>query len=687
MKQALASNHQSYLLDLNPEQMDAVCYTGGPLLVFAGAGSGKTRVLTRRIAFLVRECGVFPNNIFAVTFTNKAALEMKQRVVSLFERKSTPLWVATFHSACLKILRAHSEDLGFTSQFAVYDSSDSASAIKRVYKRQNVDPKCICHKMVLSRIDKAKNSYLSPDDMRKEIYPNDSMGFLFADLYEGYQKELRESNAMDFGDLLCNTLTLFSTQASVKSYYQSQFEHIMVDEYQDTNKVQYLLLKALTENNKNICVVGDDDQSIYAFRGATIENILSFKKDFPDAKVVTLTTNYRSTKNILLAASKVIEQNNLRQDKNLKTTNPKGSPIIAFQGYNEWDEAEFVVQEITALEQRGESLSNIAVFYRMNAQSRAIEEALCASGIRYEIYGGFKFYDRKEVKDILAYFKLLLNPQDNESLLRIINSPARGIGSTSIGNLIGYAQQHELALLPALRQAVKDRSSFARGAGIQKKLTSFIDLIDDLQKTADAAARMLANPSDNNYMAISQAIPDLLKAIADKSQYLLALKKEDSAESEDRIGNIHELLSVSEDFAKKKLNNGDILTLSDFLDRASLASDLDKDEKNMSGEQVHKEHVSLMTFHLAKGLEFSSVFMVGMEEGIIPHVRSLGDQRDVEEERRLCYVGITRAKNKLYLSQCLTRHGFGGNSNYSGMPSRFLRSIPKDIVDLKHRWE
>lgn len=670
-----------YLQDLNSEQREAVAHGCGPLLIFAGAGSGKTRVLTRRIAKLIQEDQVHPARILAVTFTNKAAQEMKHRVASLFGQRSLPVWVSTFHSSCTRILRAHAELLDFTSHFVIYDSADSLAALKRVYKKANIDPREIDPRMVMHRIDRAKNDYLFPDNLRADNQFFTLITRTIAQLYEDYQKELKACNAMDFGDLLCNVITLFKLEPRVLQHYQDQFLHILIDEYQDTNKVQYLLVKMLTEKNRNISVVGDDDQSIYAFRGASVQNILNFKKDFPEAKVITLAQNYRSTKIILQAASSVIAQNKNRQKKSLRTDNPHGAPVIGFLGYDEAEEANFVTQTIIRLQREGVGLRNCAVFYRINAQSRGIEESLVENGIPYEIYGSHRFYERKEIKDILSYFKLLLNPDDNESFLRVINTPTRGLGPKAVGDLLGFATKSELSLMKALRLALTETPSFLSGT-IKTKFSLFVALIDQLTDEANTVAQLLADKTGAVQIhAKTPLIADLLKSIAEKSAYLSRLKAEDAPEAESRIENLFELCVVAGEFVRRTLEEEEEISLHDFLDRTCLATDVETKSGDKSEEGTSSGAVSLMTLHLAKGLEFDAVFLIGLEEGLLPHVRSLDDKAAIEEERRLCYVGMTRARKRLYLTRVTDRHSYGRGNFNSGYPSRFIDDIPQSVID------
>jgi len=664
--------------DLNPAQKQAVEHTDGPLLVFAGAGSGKTRVLTRRIANLVQNHRVHPANILAVTFTNKAAAEMRSRVAALLGRNINGMWIATFHSACVRILRAHATDLGYSSQFAIYDSSDSKAVMKRVYKQIGIDPRIVEPKTVLSTIDKAKNSFKDPEDLRQSSLLPENMIELVADLYQAYQDELQACNAMDFGDLLCNTLSLLKIDRAVQEKYRNQFRYIMVDEYQDTNEVQYQLINLLAAEHKNLCVVGDDDQSIYAFRGATIENILNFSEDYKDAVTVTLDTNYRSSENILKVANSIIATNKGRQEKTMVTGNPAGSKINCIKSYDDQEEAEFVVREITSFISSGTSPSEMAVFYRTNAQSRAIEEALFDAGINYNIFGSHKFYERKEIKDIIAYYRLLLNTRDNEAFLRVINTPVRGIGNTTVGKIISFADQEKLSCFEAL-EAITEGQNKSISAAVGKKLSGFYELISALKKKAESARKLLAGP-ENNSEENYNAIAELIRSIAEDSKYMARLKSENTPEAESRMENLVELMRVAADFvARNEDEEGKLPGLEDFLDRTSLASDLDKDIEKDSNDV--EEAVSLMTLHLAKGLEFDVVFLLGLEEGLLPHSRSLESKEELEEERRLFYVGVTRAKKILHLTRSTNRTTFGRNSWYAGMPSRFIEDIPDQLVD------
>ena len=670
-----------HLQDLNERQEEAVCYTKGPLLVFAGAGSGKTRVLTRRIAHLIYTKQAHPLEIFAVTFTNKAAREMISRISKLYQLVRMPMWVSTFHSACVRILRPNAKLLDFSPNFVIYDSNDSLSALKRVYKALKIDKNNLDPHFAINQIDNAKNKYLSIEDVRKNCSQLGPRGLLVAEVFEAYQNELHSNNAMDFGDLLCHALTLLKLNPSVRNRYQQQFKHILVDEYQDTNHVQYLLIRELAGENKNICVVGDDDQSIYAFRGATIQNILNFQKDYPDAKVVTLDINYRSTQTIVNAAGEIIRENTERQKKDIRTINSQGEKIDLYCAYNEADEAEFVATEVALLTQKGVKYNQIAVFYRTNAQSRSIEEKFISCNIPYEIYGGFRFYDRKEIKDILAYLRLIINDSDTDACTRIINTPSRGIGTTSMASLLYFAQKRSCPLFHAIKLAISEKPPFLT-TSLAKKLTEFCNLIEELKEAAIKTEQSLKDTNMDISIRAS-ALPELLEAIAKKSGYIKKLKDEDSSEAESRIENIQELIRVGQEFAERIFSDEENVSIIDFLDRAALSSDLDKNDKESTTKSPRNEDsVSLMTLHLAKGLEFEYVFMIGMEEGLLPHSRSI-EENDIEEERRLCYVGVTRAKQKLFLCHALSRNTFGRSSWYSGIPSRFLESIDPNNINQR----
>ncbi|MCL4154711.1 UNVERIFIED_CONTAM: hypothetical protein GTU68_019100, partial [Idotea baltica] len=587
-------NLPAYTEALNPSQREAVLHTEGPLLVFAGAGSGKTRVLTYRILHLIRSGAALPHEILAVTFTNKAAKEMKQRVNQLVGDENCSVWVSTFHSTCVRILRAHAETLGFNSQFAIYDRSDSTAALKRVMKRQEIDPRQLSPKSVLQEIDRAKNKYIDPEAYRSMQSMQYDVDDRVYELYLGYQEELQRSNAMDFGDLLCNTVSLFKLDQKLLAKYQKQFRYILVDEYQDTNPVQYILLQQLAEVSNNLCVVGDDDQSIYAFRGASIDNILSFQNDFSGGLSVTLDQNYRSTKTILSAANAVIEKNKKRQKKTLFTDNALGEPITCYCADDERDEARYVAEQIQLAAANGVRYSDMAIFYRTNAQSRALEEALTDSAVPFVLYGGLRFYQRKEIRDLLCYLKLIANPSDSESFLRVVNTPARGIGASSIKKIQELSISSGTSLFEALNLAIK-QETLSKAA--IKKCSIFTSLIEGLRE-------------NNNYS--NDFLARLLHSIAESSGYLATLKEENTEESLSRIENLQELFAVAQEFV-----------IADFLDRTSLISDLDSENTVEGMEKASSGSVSMMTLHLAKGLEFSYAFLVGLEDGLLPHIRSL----------------------------------------------------------------
>ncbi len=647
-----------YLNDLNESQLKAVLHEDGPMLVFAGAGSGKTRVLTRRICNLIDNNLAYPENIFAVTFTNKAANEMKERVFSMLGR--APRYVSTFHSACAKILRENARLLGFRPDFTIYDQKESLSTIKRIFKNLKINSKEITPSEVQRKIDRAKNNYLFPDHFRNsETFYDREQNIIIADIYEAYQKELLQCNAMDFGDLICHVVTLFILEKDTLNKYKNRFKYVLVDEYQDTNIVQYKLLNLLTKDSQNLFVVGDDDQSIYSFRGANIANIDSFKRDYPEHEICILDINYRSTKNILDAANAVIAHNDSRETKYLKTDREDGEAVNLKSAECEVSEAQFIAQTIKT----GDiPLNEIAIFYRTNAQSRALEEELYHQSIHHRIFGGQRFYDRKEIKDIIAYCRLALNNDDNESFIRVINVPSRGFGKTSLNHLLKKAKDEETSLFKASLTKVK-----GLGTRADKSLNSFTKQIEKYS--------LLANKVNNNELELSE----FLQNIIEDSGYLNSLKQ--NVEDIDRVENVLELLSVANSFSQKNKieeSEEELPILIAFLERASLNSSLDKN----SGKDSEQDYVSLMTLHLAKGLEYEMVFLCGLEEGILPHSRSLEDLESLEEERRLCYVGITRAKSSLYLSYARDRSNTSYNTWNFGICSRFLGEIPEEHIEI-----
>ncbi|MCB0310822.1 MAG: UvrD-helicase domain-containing protein [Bdellovibrionales bacterium] len=652
----MKTRHQ-FLSNLNPEQQEAVKHFEGPILVLAGAGSGKTRVLTYRIAYLVNEYRVDPRSILAVTFTNKATEEMRSRLTGLLGADSQRLWVATFHSAGLRILRQHAHLLGYSNGFAVYDSQDTKAVVKAIMKEKGLDEKRNPAAYFTKLIDEAKNNCLTPEEFRKALSGTDDLA---ASVYEDYQKHLLNSDAMDFGDLLSNTVHLFNRYPEILARYQNALRFILVDEYQDTNHVQYLFISMITAKFKNLLVVGDDDQSIYAFRGATICNILDFEKDYPNAKVVKLEQNYRSTANILAAAQSVIEKNEQRKNKKLWTQAGQGSRITTYLAQDELDEADFIVKEIESLKNAGRDLAEIAVFYRTNAQSRAIEEALLNSNIPYRIYGGLKFYERKEVKDILGYLRLLANPADNQAFLRVVNNPPRGIGTQTVRSLALAAQKNNSPLYQAM-QAIPNPS---------KGVSAFIKTISELAAMVDRVS-----------------LDELVRQIIEKSGYGAALKASKDPNAVSRLENLEELVAIAH--LRGAGEGGARSQLVEFLDRVALTAGSDDPEGANIAEEDKKKNtfVTLMTLHLAKGLEFPVVFLSGLEEGLLPHHRSLHDRVAIEEERRLCYVGITRAMQHLYISRAFTRGMFAsGGFGVSGVfrdASRFAYDIPSEL--LEHR--
>jgi len=646
----------SLLDDLNPVQQKAVLETEGPLLVFAGAGSGKTRVLTYRIAYLIQEKGVAPWNILAVTFTNKAADEMRERVERLLGKSAKGTWVSTFHSACARILRRHIEPLGFQRNFVIYDEQDQERHLKTVMKELDVDFRMFNPRAMQSSIDQLKNEGITPD----QYHPSEYNIFQkrLALVYERYQEDLRRNNALDFGDLLTFVAILFRRHPEVLKSYQELCRYVMVDEFQDTNLIQYHLIREIVDAHRNICVVGDDDQSIYRWRGAQVGNILNFGKDFPETRIITLEQNYRSTQNILQAANLMVGNNRSRKKKVLWTENPEGEILTVYVGEDETDEARFVIQKITELTHPSSGsirpYREMAVFYRINAQSRAIEDELVKHQIPYTIVGGLKFYERKEIKDILAYLKLIANPPDGLSLKRIINVPPRGIGEKTIEKIEAFSRERGLALYEGMKQALgEDWLSIA----LKEKVGAFTRLIEAFREEAKR-------------LSLSQLTMALLR----ESEYLQKLKEEGTDEAISRMENIDELVNVMMELEQE----GETVSLETFLDKVSLVSDVDLYEDKGN-------RVSLMTLHCAKGLEFPLVFIVGMEEGILPHHRRGEEISDLEEERRLFYVGMTRAKERLFLSRAEKRYTFGvGRANLS---SRFLDEIPMEMIELVEREE
>lgn len=641
---------EDLLEGLNPAQREAVMATEGPVQVMAGAGSGKTRVLTYRIAYILAEKKCKPWNILAITFTNKAAREMKNRVVSTVGTDAHDIWISTFHSMCMQILRREIDKLGksYTSSFTVLDSSDQLTVIKQILKEENVDPKKFEPRKLLYRISQAKNVLHTPDEMKKNM-----QGFfdeVAAGVYVKYQQRLEMNNCLDFDDLLMLTVRLFDQVPEVEAFYQRKFQYIHVDEYQDTNHSQYILVKKLAAHYKNICVVGDSDQSIYQFRGADISNILNFERDYPHAKIIKLEQNYRSTKKILEAANSVIGNNCERKPKELWTDNDEGVPIQLFEADTEFEEALFIADTILRGHQEGHAYNDYAVLYRTNVQSRVFEDVMVKANIPYQMVGGVKFYDRKEIKDVLAYLRLIVNVNDDISLRRIINVPKRGIGSATMDKITAYADQSAMSCFYALLEV--------EHIGLSKRVT------DDLQKFVSFIQEMHTMAQ---YLSASEVIEEVLK----RSGYRQELKRENTLEAEGRLENINELLTVAQEF---EVRNDD-KSLVSLLTELALVADLDQLDK----QEGPVDAVTLMTLHSAKGLEFPYVFLAGMEEGIFPHARSMKEESEIEEERRLAYVGITRAEKRLHLLRAVTRTIFGHMS--SNLPSRFLKEIPPQLIE------
>ena len=627
------------LESLNPTQLDAVKHTEGPLLILAGAGSGKTRVLTHRIAYILGEGLAAPEEVLAITFTNKAAGEMKDRVALLVGPDSRKMWVSTFHAFCARVLRVHAEKLGYKREFTIYDGADQVRLVKRCIVELGKDPKRFNPRSFAAQISAAKNVLMTPED-----YLRSTEGYIaenVAEVYDLYQTRLYENNAMDFDDLIMQTVALLEVFAEVRERYQRRFKYIHVDEYQDTNHAQYRLVNILAAAHRNLCVVGDDDQSVYSWRGADIRNILDFERDYPEAKVVKLEQNYRSTQTILDAANAVVTNNASRKSKELWTAGPEGERIRVFTAVDEYAEARFVISEIERLVDSGASPRDMAVFYRTNAQSRALEDVLVREGIPYQVVGGVRFYERAEIKDTMAYLTVISNPNDAGALERIINVPKRGLGSTSVARLQDHARRNGLSLYEALAEA--DAA--------------------DLTGAAKKSCRAVRGLFEGWRVAAREISPaELVGAVLDESGYRAELEAENTVESESRLENLEELINAAKEYERFEPEP----TLEGFLQEQALYSD--QDTLNTEGGQV-----ALMTLHNAKGLEFDHVFVVGMEEGTFPHARSL-DEQNLEEERRLCYVGITRAKRTLTLSYAKLRSNWG-EREYQ-MPSRFLSEIP-----------
>lgn len=644
---------------LNSRQQEAVLHTEGPLLILAGAGSGKTRVLTHRIAYLIDEKGVNPWNILAITFTNKAASEMRERVDQIVGFGSESIWVSTFHSTCARILRRYIDRLGFDNRFTIYDTDDQKSLVKDICRRLNIDTKYLRENTILSQISHAKDELITPDEMEKDA-GGDFNKKKIASVYREYQASLRKNNALDFDDLIMKTVELFKTCPDVLKNYQERFRYIMVDEYQDTNTAQFQFVSLLASKYGNLCVVGDDDQSIYKFRGANIGNILGFEKVFPNAYVIRLEQNYRSTKNILNAANHVIANNAARKPKTLWTENPEGDKIHFRQFMNGFEEAEYVVGDISKAHREGKcSYKDCAVLYRTNAQSRLFEEKFLYANIPYKIVGGINFYSRKEIKDLICYLKTIDNARDDLAVKRIINIPRRGIGAATLGKVQDYAEEMDISFYDALREA-GEIPSLGRTAS---KIEGFVTFIQGLRSKADCCS-----------------VREILEEVIRLTGYVDALEAEDTDEARDRIENIDELISKTESYQETMEKKGQPATLSGFLEEIALIADIDSVDPG-------QDYVLLMTLHSAKGLEFPRVYLTGMEDGIFPSYLSIisDDDTDLEEERRLCYVGITRAMEELTLS-CVRQRMIRGEVKYNKV-SRFVREIPRELVELGYTVE
>ena len=641
----------SPLLDgLNPIQREAVLHTEGPVLIVAGAGSGKTRALTHRIAYLIREQNISPDAILAITFTNKAAGEMADRVEGLMgTRIAKGMWILTFHSACARILRREHNHLGLPSSFSIYDEGDTERVIAMVLRDLNIDPKRFPPRAMAAAIGKAKDHLLGPEEFAKEA--GNFYERQVAEVYRNYDRRLRAAGAVDFDDLITETARLFRDHPEVLEHYQERFRYVLIDEYQDTNRAQYHLVNRLAAKYRNICVVGDADQGVYSWRGATIQNLLDFERDYPDAAVFLMEQNYRSTQNILAIANALIEHNVQRKPKSLWTEGPDGELAVRFRAENEHEEAGFVADEIERLvRDEGYRYRDVTVFYRTNAQSRVLEDVFMRAGIAYRVVGGVRFYERREVKDVLAYLRLLVNPQDVVSARRVINTPKRGIGDATVAALQGFAEAEEIPFLEAARRVeeIDVLGSRAKGA-----VFGFVQVIDELQ----ALAAEGATPSR------------LVEEVGERSGYIAELEAERTVEAEGRIENIKELGGVAAEFEQRVPEGG----LADFLEQVALVSEQDAYDEEASS-------VTLMTLHNAKGLEFPVVFVVGLEDGVFPHYRSMTDSAQLEEERRLMYVGVTRARERLYLCHAWSR-SLWGSTSYNP-PSRFLSEIPSELLRM-----
>ena len=636
----------SLIEGLNDKQKEAVLETEGPCLVIAGAGSGKTKVLTHKIAYLIEEQGIKPWNILAITFTNKAANEMKERITGLIGDNANDMWIGTFHSICIRILRRYIDRIGYNSDFVIFDTSDQKTLIKQCIKQLNLDDKIFTDRSVLSEISNSKNEMLTPaqyaartnNEIRKEK---------IAQVYEMYQRKLKENNALDFDDIINSSIQILTENPDVLEYYTEKFKYVLVDEYQDTNKAQFTLITLLSGRYGNITVVGDNDQGIYSFRGADITNILNFEKDFPGTKIIKLEQNYRSSKAILDAANAVIKHNEKKYEKNLWTDKEGGKLPTVSRLDNEYEEANFIVEQINKLKREEYyKYADFTVLYRMNAQSRSIEDIFRRENIPYKMIGGLKFYERKEIKDIIAYLRLIHNQADNLSLQRIINEPKRGIGQTSMEKIENIAAVNGTSMYEVIKNAEQ--------YGLNKVFLNSREFVQTIEELSSKKEDIL--------------ISDLIKETLNKTGYTKALELENTAQAESRIENLDEFLTVAMEFEEENAEN----SLAEFLESITLSSDID-------GMEESEDSVTLMTLHSAKGLEFPVVFLIGMEEGLFPSYRSIGEQRELEEERRLCYVGITRAKEYLYLT-CAKQRTIFGSTSFNKI-SRFIEEIPSELLE------
>ena len=637
---------QELIEGLNNKQKEAVLETEGPCLVIAGAGSGKTKVLTHKIAYLIAEKNIAPWNILAITFTNKAASEMKERIENLVGDVAKDIWMGTFHSICVRILRKYIDRIGFDSSFLIFDTQDQRTLVKECLKALNIDDKMFTDRSVLSEISNAKNEMLEPIQYSVK-YQADFRKAKIGEIYSLYQKRLKENNALDIDDIINYTIKILTENPDVLEYYTEKFKYVLVDEYQDTNKAQFTLVTILASKYGNITVVGDNDQGIYSFRGADISNILNFEKDFPGTKIIKLEQNYRCTGNILKAANYVIKNNETKYEKKLWTENEDGKLPEIYQGDDEYDEARYIVEQINTLKREEYfKYSDFSILYRMNSQSRAIEDILLREDIPYKVIGGLKFYERKEIKDTIAYLRLIANQSDNISLKRIINEPKRGIGKTSLDNIEEISQKAGISMYEVIKHA--DQYGLNR---VFVNSREFVELIEDLRNKKEETQ-----------------ISELIKMVLNKSGYTKALELENTVEAESRLQNLDELLTVAMEFEEEFAEN----SLNEFLESITLSSDVDNLEESA-------ESVTLMTLHSAKGLEFPVVFLVGMEEGIFPGYKSIGEPKELEEERRLFYVGITRAKQYLYLT-CAKHRTIFGSTSYNAI-SRFVKEIPEELLE------